>query len=100
MEERIYPFNIIEYNVEVEDELTEYNISYTNENGQIRRVNEVKGSWRKLVVIPKQEIPLHLSTVSSERMNSQMGANIQIDGKIIKEEKSKLGIVNLLHIKK
>ncbi len=100
MKERSYPFNIVEYNVEVEDDFTQYNISYTNETGQIRRVNEVKGPWRKLVVIPNSEIPLHLSTVSSEQMNAPMDANIQIDGIIIKEEQSKIGIVNLLHIKK
>ena len=99
MEERNYPFNVVEYNVEVEDHFTQYNISYTNEKGQIRKIDKVKGPWRKLVVVPNQEIPLHLSTVSSNRMNSQMGANIQIDGKVIKEDQSIIGIVNLLHIK-
>lgn len=100
MEERKYPFSIIEYNVEVDDNSTAYNVSYTNEEGQIRRIDKIHGNWRKLVVIPNQKVPIHLSTISSDKMAAPMEANILVDGIVLKEDISKIGIVNLLSIKK
>lgn len=100
MKERMYPFNIIEYNVEVDDNLTSYNVSYTNEKGGIRKIKKVKGNWRKLIVIPNSETPIHLSTNSQKKMKSKMAANIFVDGELLLEEQSTVGIVNLLKIKK
>ena len=100
MKERVYPFNIIEYNVEVDDNLASYNVSYTNEKGQIRKIEKVQGNWRKLIVVPNNQIPIHLSTISLEKLNAPMEANIFVDGKLLQEDISKIGIVNLLSIKK
>tara|TARA_B110000211_G_scaffold224839_1_gene276327 strand:+ start:103 stop:420 length:318 start_codon:yes stop_codon:yes gene_type:complete len=98
--ERNYSFKIIEYNVEVDDSKTLYNISYTNEQGHVRKVDKIQGSWRKLIVVPNKKIPIHLSTISYERMNGIMEANIHIDGELISEDNSNIGIVNILSIEK
>lgn len=100
MMERNYSFKIIEYNVEVNDSKTPYNISYTNGSGQVRKIDKIQGSWRKLVVVPNKKIPIHLSTISYENMNGIMEADIRIDGEIVSQDNSNIGIVNILSIEK
>lgn len=98
MKERNYSFKIIEYNVEVNDIKTLYNISYTNEDGKVRKVDKIKGNWRKLVVVPNQQIPIHLSTISYEKMRGNMEAIVRVDGQMVSEDNSNIGIVNILSI--
>lgn len=100
MGERDYSFKVIEYNVEVNDAKTLYNISYTNEAGAVRKVDKIQGSWRKLVVVPNQEMPIHLSTVAYESMKEGMDVEIRVDGELLSKDKSFSGIINLLSINK
>lgn len=98
MEERNYSFKIIEYSVDVKDSKTLYNISYTNENGKVRKIDKIKGNWRKLVVVPNHRMPVHLSTISYESMHGNMEAIVRIDGELISKDDSNIGIVNILSI--
>lgn len=96
LSERVYPFKIIEYSIEVEDSTVPYNISFLDESGRLNKVEHIKGSWRKLVVAPNLELPLHLSSISFENLIGKMYAEIKIDGITIKEDQSEIGAVNLL----